>query len=104
MTFSQAKSVCEDKGAFLPEPRTEAMRNLMRQSLDFPKLFYLGLTYIADKRQYVWATDNATVSNFDWKDGHPRGRKSDDCVRRGPDGWCDRSCLKGYYIVCQKRE
>ena len=104
MNFSDAKAFCQSKGAILPEPRTQAMRTLMRQSEDFPEFFYLGLTDIANEGQFVWETDNSPVSDFDWEEGYPKGREYYDCVKSGTTGWRDRKCSVYYSIVCQKRE
>ena len=104
MTFSSAKKFCQSKGAILPEPRTESMRNLMRQSEDFPYYFWLGLTDIANEGQYVWESDNSTVSDFDWKEGFPLGGKDHNCVLRSSTGWRDLDCSRPCYIFCQKRE
>ena len=100
----EAKAVCQEKGAFLPEPRTQAMRNLMRQARDFPSKFYLGLTDAGHKGQYVWVTDKSPVSDFDWKQGYPAGKYGDCVLRMHRDGWRDVYCGLVYYIVCQKRK
>ena len=104
MPFSQAKAICQSNGAILPEPRTEAMRTLMRQSPDFPDYFWLGLTDIANDGQYVWESDNSIASDIDWEDRYPLEKESYDCVIRGPSGWFNEMCSWTSSIVCQKRE
>ena len=103
LNFTEATAACHSMGAFLPEPRTEALQNVMKSDF-FPRYFWLGLTDVDNEGQFVWETDKTPVSWTNWKTNEPSGRTDYDCVRNVYQStyWQDFKCVWTYPYVCQK--
>ena len=106
-TFTDATAACEEMGAYLVEPRTVELSNLVK-SFTFSTRFYIGLTDVTEDGTFVWQSDGELVSYTDWLVDQPNGGINQNCVmlKRYPGGWNDASCdlLRPYVCQAPKRK
>ena len=112
--FTEATAECEEMGAYLVEPRTVEMSNLVKsfEILTFSSRFYIGLTDVTGNGSFVWQSDGELVNYTDWLVGRPKGQDKRNCVvlKKGKvgevDGWNDVACdlLRPYVCQAPKRK
>ena len=95
--FADATEACRQSGAFLAEPRTEAINSFVK-TFHIGRNFYIGLNYDDSTDQYIWGTDNSSVSYDDWGYDTPKLRV---CVVMFNAHWRDVGCDAEMLYLCQ---
>ena len=103
-TFTQATAACQQMGGFLVEPRTEEISKAMR-AFNFHVNLWIGLRDNAKNRNFLWQTNNASLSYTNWD---PKGRQPNNlggnqhCVAITQNyKWDDIDCGLEQEFVCQ---
>ena len=103
-TFTQATAACQQMGGFLVEPRTEEISKAMR-AFNFHVNLWIGLRDNAKNRNFLWQTNNASLSYTNWD---PKGRQPNNlggnqsCVALTNNyKWDDIDCELKQEFICQ---
>ena len=78
-SYEDATKICQDAGGKLPEPRNSEENDFLDNFGTTTKVFFLGLTDTAAEGQWVWTSDDSTVTWKPWKSGEPDGGTSENC-------------------------
>ena len=116
----ESKTICAEKGGYLPEPKDELENNFLDSLTS--TTFYLGMTDSAVEGDWVWESDTTEVTWKNWVDWSntnndpPNGGTAENCawmlkeVGKGLGGhstkaWADSKCSgwdKEMSVVCEK--
>ena len=63
---------------------------------------WIGATYVAEERTFIWTSDNSTVGFVNWYPGEPSYSKGADCVTICRNEHLnDHICNVNYPYICQ---
>ena len=111
MTYADAQLNCQNKfgnSGILFEPRDANTNELVFAAAGNLRSgsYWLGINDLANKGQYVYASDGQEVVNGMWYSGQPNGDNWR-CVLGYYNGganlgeWWDWTCGTPYYSICQ---